>query len=159
MPQENDLRLDLARALAAEVAPEELPFFEELVKGGRAGATTRKDSELGFGGEAALVGVASVFLYQISETILAFIWEQAQALLGDVAKSAAKDLRKEIEAKVGKWIKNRFRGSPPIEIPADKRQALIRTISKDAKHAGIGEVEIKRLTTVLNEALVVKASG
>jgi hypothetical protein len=157
MSEEGQLQLELGRALAAEVVPEELPYFDELVTSNKAAVSRQKDNELGFGGEAALVGVASVFLYQISEVVLAFMKDQAEALIGDVAKGAAKDFRKEIERKLSIWIKDRFRGVPPINIPEKKRQALLNVISKDAKHAGIEDLEVKRLTTILSKALGAKS--
>jgi hypothetical protein len=157
MPSKEEIRLELGRALTAEVAPEELPFFDELITYKRSKVPSRRDHELGFGGaEQFLTGAASVFLFQISETVLAFIWEQAQTSFKEVAKSAVKDLEKTLEKKLLEWIKSRFHKAAPVVLPADKRKALIELIRKDAVSSGVAEAELTRITTVLSDALTAK---
>jgi len=153
MSNETQLCLDFGRALAVEVAPEELPFFDELAAKTQSQKSHRSDHELGFGGEVLLVGAVSAFLFEASKTVLAFLWEQAQGMFVDLAKTAAKEARVEFEDKIKTWVKKRFEGRPPVSLPPDRLQNLLDIIRKDATESGVSEPELARLTATLSRVL------
>ena len=154
MFDKDELGLEFGRALTADVAPEELPFYDELVSASRQPKRRRQDRSLGFGAEEVLVGAVSVFLSEVGKQIVTFIWQQAQAMAANLSKDAAAELEKSLAEKLRIWIKSRFSGPPPIRLPANTAQELLETIRKDAAAKGVDEPELSNLMSTLSKTLV-----
>ncbi|MCS3763174.1 hypothetical protein [Bradyrhizobium centrosematis] len=152
MGNSDELSIEFGRVLTAEVVPEELPFFDELLKS-RSATTSKRDHDLGFGGEEALIGIASVFLVDVAKTVISFLWDQLQAALGDLTKDALKEAQGQLNEKISSWIHRRFAGPPPISVSAAAAHELMEDIRADAISKGLKEPELRRLMTELSKAL------
>jgi len=80
------LQFELGRALTSQVAPEEEPFYDEIVFASTKASTPAKDRTLGFGVSLGDIGVASGVLFALSKPILDFIWDNAKDAAGDFIK-------------------------------------------------------------------------
>jgi hypothetical protein len=152
MLDNSELQLDFSRELAAIVVPEEAPFFDELVTSSPA-KVLRKDHDLGFGGQEALIGAMSLFLMDVGKTVLAVLWQQAQKSVSDLVSSAAKEAQSQLNEAIGAWINKRFAGPSPVNLPPDVLRDLLETVRKDAANKGVGEPELTLLTQTLTNVL------
>jgi hypothetical protein len=153
-PEEKDssMRLQFATALASEVVPEEAPFLVELVQAAQSPRKRRKDHALGFGVSAAEVGSTCLVLYALSKPVLAFLWDNSKAELGQAVAEYSHTARLALEARLKEWFKSGFHGTRPITLPQEQLESLINTVSHDAKEMGLKERELQLLTTTLDRA-------
>lgn len=149
----DELGYEFGRALTADVAPEELPFYDELVSANQRPTRARQDRSLGFGAEEVLISAISIFLSEVGEKIALFIWQQVQIMAANLSKDAAADLEKRLAEAIRSWIGARFSGSRPVQIPANTAQDLLQTIRQDAVAKGISEPELGKLMSTLSKAL------
>jgi hypothetical protein len=152
MFDKDKLGLEFGRALTADVAPEELPFYDELIAAPQQ-PQKRQDRSLGFGGEEALIGAVSVFLSVVGKTVISFIWQQVQAMAASLGKDAATELETRLSESLKKWIDARFSGPIPVKLPGDTAKELLESIRRDAVAKGVAEPELSHLMTTLSKTL------
>ena len=152
MENDEHLGLEMGRALTAKVAAEELPFYDELTTAAQEAHNKGGDHTLGFGGSTELLAAAAPILFEIGKTIVEFIWHQAQASIGELAKDAAKEFQTRLRERILSWIDRHFQQSPPVTVTPGALEELIETIKKDAAAKGLGEPELTRLTVVVARA-------
>ncbi|MDA9414075.1 hypothetical protein XH81_04240 [Bradyrhizobium sp. CCBAU 25360] len=145
------LELQLGKALAATVAPEEIDFFDAIAAAPQQSGK-RRDHELGFGVPSGDdLATISAALLVLCKPILNFIWANAKDATGQLIKSATEQARLALEKRLGDWFASRFKKPSPITIAPEKLEELIAKLTVDAKSLDLDEAALLRLTTTLRD--------
>jgi hypothetical protein len=149
----SELELDFAEALTASLAPEEVPYFKDLVVASDKPPKTRGDHELGFGVPAVDAGTVTAAMLVLCKPILEFIWDNAKDVAGQLVKDASDQARLQFELALKSWIKRHFNKPAPLEISPDKLETLSETLNSEAKSIGLDEDTTARLIATLKAGL------
>ncbi|MGN7713444.1 hypothetical protein [Rhizobiales bacterium] len=119
--------VELTRQIVADTAPEELDFFDEIVKSEGDGQTSG-ESFLGFdGGDAGMVMLTS-FLLAIGKEIVGFVWENGKDAAGQFVRDSSQAVRAVLQQKLDAWIKDKTAGKAPVVLSKDNVQSLVRRV-------------------------------
>jgi hypothetical protein len=146
---------DLAKAITAQVAPEELEFFDDLVRSAQQVSKSRGDHPVGFGVSEGIVGTIAVVAVSIAKSLLQKIWEEVEPSIVGLAKDAAEQLRLSISDRIKNWIKNGMSYSVPINLSEQTRSAILANALEEAKLQGVSSDSCDRLASLLRSALAI----
>src|SRR5437868_11813908 len=91
------IAIELGRVVTRKVAPEEYPFYDELLAASKAPPRRAKDRSLGFGVESFVDSAVSVAIFEVCKSALRFIWLNARDPLGQLIKQMTADAANEME--------------------------------------------------------------
>jgi hypothetical protein len=152
----NTLEIKLARALTDAVAPQESPFFDDLLATARNPPSKKKDHTLGFGVSAGDLAAVALVLIDLAKPILLFIWENAKDATGALIKDATQSAKTIIEEKMRTWVDHKLNGRPPIVLSSDKLDELIAKVEQDAALLKLDASATARLSNTLRSAFTQK---
>jgi hypothetical protein len=145
----SDLEVQLGRTLTAQIAPDELPYFDEVVAAMAAPPAKRRDNPLGFG--VGDIGSVSAVLLVLCKPILDFIWENAKDSAGQLIKDAGSAARVAFENKLTQWMGRKLQKPAPITLPPEKLEHFIDSIKRESMAIGLDQAASSRLTAALRE--------
>jgi hypothetical protein len=154
IPISNPLEIKFARALTDAVAPEESPFFDDLLASIRNPPSKRKDHTLGFGVSAGDIAAVALVLIDLAKPILSFIWENAKDATGALIKDASEHAKTVIEEKMSTWLDHKLKGAPPLALSPGKLEELIEKVEKDAAALKLDASATTRLCDTLRSAFI-----
>jgi hypothetical protein len=147
-----ELEIQLGRALTETVAPDEVQFFDDIVAASTAPAKKR-DHTLGFGIPADDMATISAGILVLCKPILAFVWSNACDAAGQLFKDATDQVRIAFEKRLSDWFKLKFDKPSPVVVPAEKLDAFLETLKKDAGSIGLDQNASDKLIETLRDSL------
>jgi hypothetical protein len=152
IPNSDALEAGLARALTEAVAPQETPFFDDILAMTRKPRAKGKDHTLGFGVSAGDVAAITLVLIDLAKPILRFIWANAKDATGALIKDASQSAKMIIEQKMSVWLDHKLNGRAPISLPSGKLDELIATVEQQAVSLKLDAGALVRLSETLRSA-------
>ena len=142
------LSYDLGKRLTHEVAAEELPYFDEIVRIADA-PSTEADHTLGFGSEAAMV-VVSGFLVGASKVVIGFLWEHGKDAAGELVKEMTKQAQLVLTEKFKLWLSSATSDQrAPVTLAEADIDALTETIDQQVTRNGLSATQRSQLKSTL----------
>jgi hypothetical protein len=148
------LQTELGRALLTKVAPEEEPFYDDIVLAQNSKTKKSRDRTLGFGVSLGDIGIASGASYLLAKPILDFLWDKAKDAAGDLIKDEAQTATKALAHRFVSWLKSNFEGPSPVRISPDERNLLVADLTKDAEKIGLDKDLTGKLVNAIDHALI-----
>ena len=142
----------MGRSLTAEIAPQESPFYDELIQAYRNPKPARKDRSLAFG--VSPDSVIAIALLEIGKIVLQGIWSAAQPMLSGLLQDSASELRAQLGEKIKDWIKSRFKKPLPVKIKPEEAEKILAAVKESAALQGLDETHISEVTKMISQALV-----
>jgi hypothetical protein len=138
-PEGHELVQNISKAVVADLAPEELEFFDELAAAeGEISQPSSGDEELGFGISEAVVAVTPIAVSVVT-TVVMFVGNE---ILKGAAKEVASSIGKEAGTAIVARIKSYFSGSADAaKTAAQAKQIAAQT----AQNKGLSKEESDRL--------------
>lgn len=109
--------VEFGRGLTREVAPEELPFYDELVSASMKKTRAAKDRVLGFGLE--IDDAVSGALFYIGKIIMEFVWEHAKDSIGVLISKLSADAMTATVRQIELWAGGGIKGRAPVILTED----------------------------------------
>ena len=147
IPNSDALEAGLARALTEAVAPQESPFFDDILALTRKPRAKGKDYTLGFGVSAG--DVAALVLIDLAKPIVRFVWENAKDATGALIKDASQNAKTIIEHKMSTWLDHKMNGRAPISLSSGKLDELITAVEQEAVSRKLDPAALVRLSETL----------
>ena len=149
----NQLQRDLGRALTASVAPEEVPYFDEIVTASTRRGKARGDHELGFGVSADEVSTVSLAIFVSCKPVMEFLWDAARDAAGQLIKDEGQQMRLAFEKRISEWIERKLEKPSPVTATPEKLDSFLNTIAKDAQSSGLDKDTTERVVETLRNSL------
>jgi hypothetical protein len=152
IPNSDALEASLARALTDAVAPQESPFFDDILAMTRNPRAKRKDHTLGFGVSAGDVAAITLVLIDLAKPIIRFVWDNAKDATGALIRDASQNAKTIIEQKMSAWLDHKLNGRAPISLPSGKLDELIAAVEQQAVSLKLDSVALIRLLDILRSS-------
>lgn len=143
---------ELGRELTAQVAPEELDFYDDLVDAELRPPTSREDHPMGFGIPDGVGAAISLLMFAAAQGLVKILWEAAEPALKDLTKQGAAEVGKLLSAKFKDWIGSKLTTPAPIKLSPDARTEFIKKWVQDGARLGVSEVELTKFKSALERA-------
>jgi hypothetical protein len=144
--------IELGRALTGDVAPEELPFYDEMVAAELQPKAKKKDHTLAFGLDPAGIGIGAI-VFEVSTVIVSAMWTAFQPMLAGVAQDVSAGMRKTLSDRLNQWIATKFAGPPPVKLTAKDIKQISQIVKTRGKANGCSQEQISRIESAVMRVL------
>ncbi|OBZ94330.1 hypothetical protein ADU59_16765 [Pararhizobium polonicum] len=148
---ENDLAREFGRYMTADIAPEESPFYDEIIDAYSTTPKAKKDRTLAFGTSPGGV-IMAIVLMDVGKIVVQSLWAIAQPMLVGVAQDAAAELQAGFSEKIRTWIKGRFQESAPVTLTVEEVEGILQAVVSVAVEKGCDETQVAGITNSLKSA-------
>ncbi len=147
-----ELARELGRELTAQVAPEELDFYDDLIDAELKPAASREDHPMGFGIPDGVGAAVSLLMFAAAQGLVKILWEAAEPALKDLTKQGAVEAGKLLSTKFKEWIRSKLTTSAPIKLSPEERAEFIKKWVQDGARLGVSEVDLTKFKSALERA-------
>lgn len=137
------IELDISRQIVADVAPEELEFFDEILL-----STDQKqpagENFLGFGGDAGMVMLTG-FLITVGKEIAEFLWDNGKDAAGQFVREASQSARVVLQRKLKEWLDSKAKGKAPVVVSEEALTTLTERVMTAAAHQKLPNENIQKI--------------
>jgi len=146
-----DLGRDFGRVLTSTLAPQESPFYDELVDAYNKPHPTRKDRTLAFG--VSPDGALALVFFEIGKVVLEGVWSAVKPMLAGIAQDSTAELRIQLSKKLKEWMQSKFSKPVPVTLSSVDIDKIIGAVKQTASEQRLSEDQTTQVVQAIEKSL------